>query len=133
MAAIEMAIVLPLLMVILFGIINFGTIFYNQIVITNAAREGARWGAINPTKATCTQTSSTGTSGAPPANSCEAANRAATNLITYGNAATPQSVGTVSAGVLTVAVTFDYGGIWIIKRLLAGNLSASSSMYLEPT
>jgi Flp pilus assembly protein TadG len=45
-AAVEFAIVLPLLMLILFGIIEFGLILYNQEVITNASREGARFGIV---------------------------------------------------------------------------------------
>ncbi len=43
-AAIEFAIVLPLLMIILFGIIEFGLLLYDKQVITNASREGARIG-----------------------------------------------------------------------------------------
>lgn len=45
-AAIEMAIVLPLLLAITFGLIEFGLLMYNQQVITNAAREGARRGIV---------------------------------------------------------------------------------------
>jgi Flp pilus assembly protein TadG len=45
-AAIEFALLLPLLMLILFGIIEFGLVLYNQEVITNASREGARYGIV---------------------------------------------------------------------------------------
>jgi Flp pilus assembly protein TadG len=45
-AAIEFAILLPLLMLILFGTIEFGLVLYNQEVITNASREGARFGIV---------------------------------------------------------------------------------------
>ena len=41
-AAVEFAIVLPFLVVLVFGIIEFGLLLYNQQVITNASREGAR-------------------------------------------------------------------------------------------
>ena len=44
--AVEFALILPLLILILFGIIEFGLLLYNQQVITNAAREGARAGVI---------------------------------------------------------------------------------------
>jgi Flp pilus assembly protein TadG len=40
--AIEMAIVTPLLVVLLFGIIEFSLAFYNKSMITNASRVGAR-------------------------------------------------------------------------------------------
>jgi Flp pilus assembly protein TadG len=45
-AAVEFAILLPVLMMILFGIIEFGLVLYSQEVITNASREGARAGII---------------------------------------------------------------------------------------
>jgi Flp pilus assembly protein TadG len=53
-ALVEFAIITPLLFVLLFGIIEFGIVLYDQAVITNASREGARWAAayyINPTNA----------------------------------------------------------------------------------
>jgi len=41
-AVVEFAVVLPLLLLIVFGIIEFGFIFYNKALLTNASREGAR-------------------------------------------------------------------------------------------
>ena len=46
-SAVELAIVLFVLLLILFGIIEFGLIFYNKNVITNASREGARFGIVS--------------------------------------------------------------------------------------
>jgi Flp pilus assembly protein TadG len=43
-ALVEFVIVLPLLVLLAFGIIEFGTLLYDQSVITNASREGARAG-----------------------------------------------------------------------------------------
>jgi Flp pilus assembly protein TadG len=48
-AAVEFGIILPLLMLILFGIIEFGMIMYSREVITNASREGARTGIVQVT------------------------------------------------------------------------------------
>ena len=45
-SAIEFAIVLPVLILFLFGIIEFGILFYDKAVITNASREGARAGIV---------------------------------------------------------------------------------------
>jgi Flp pilus assembly protein TadG len=45
-SAVEFAIVLLPLMVITFGIIEFGMFVYNQQMITNASREGARAGIV---------------------------------------------------------------------------------------
>ncbi len=43
---IEMALVLPLLMLVIMGIIDFGFLFREMSVVTNAAREGARAGVL---------------------------------------------------------------------------------------
>ena len=45
-SAVEFAIVLPLLLVLLFGIIEFGILLYDKAMITNASREGARVGIV---------------------------------------------------------------------------------------
>lgn len=45
-AAVEFAFVLPILLMILLGIMEFGIILYRQEVLTNASREGARFGII---------------------------------------------------------------------------------------
>jgi Flp pilus assembly protein TadG len=43
---VEFALVLPLLLIIIMGIIDFGLAFQRYEVITNAAREGARLGSL---------------------------------------------------------------------------------------
>ena len=43
---VEFALVLPLLLAIMMLIIDFGFLVYNKAVITNASREGARWGTV---------------------------------------------------------------------------------------
>jgi Flp pilus assembly protein TadG len=45
-AAVEMALVLPLLLLLVFGIIEFGFIFNRYISVTHAAREGVRQLAV---------------------------------------------------------------------------------------
>lgn len=45
-SAVEFAIILPLLLLMLFGIVEFGLYLFNRQVITNACREGARSGII---------------------------------------------------------------------------------------
>ena len=48
-AAVELAICLPILIVLVLGSIEFGLLFYNQQVITNASREGVRAGIVTGT------------------------------------------------------------------------------------
>ena len=56
MAAVEFALVAPVLLTLLMGFIEFGRIYTSQITVTNAARDGARyaithstsWSNVNP-------------------------------------------------------------------------------------
>jgi Flp pilus assembly protein TadG len=54
---VEMAMVLPVLALLTFGLLDFGRAYYFQVSITNAAREGARVGILNiytgPQNPTC--------------------------------------------------------------------------------
>lgn len=47
-AAVEFALILPILLLLIGGIIDFGNLYYNQIIVSNAARDGARLVAANP-------------------------------------------------------------------------------------
>jgi Flp pilus assembly protein TadG len=46
---VEMALLLPILLVLVLGALEFGRLFYTKIVITNAAREGVYYLSLNPT------------------------------------------------------------------------------------
>jgi Flp pilus assembly protein TadG len=46
-AAVEFALILPILMALLLGIIQFGIVFNNYVTITDAARAGARKAAVS--------------------------------------------------------------------------------------
>ncbi len=45
-AAVEFALVLPILIVLILGVIEFSLALYDKAVITNASREGARAGIV---------------------------------------------------------------------------------------
>ena len=45
-AAVEFALLLPLLVLILMGILVFGLVLHNYLEITHAAREGVRWASL---------------------------------------------------------------------------------------
>jgi Flp pilus assembly protein TadG len=49
-AMVEFALILPLLILLLCGIIDFGWIFGNQLILNNAGRDTARYMAINYNK-----------------------------------------------------------------------------------
>ncbi len=46
-SAVELALVLPILIMILFGIFQFGLVFNSYLAITHAAREGARLASVD--------------------------------------------------------------------------------------
>ena len=49
-ALVEFTLLLPIFLLLLFAIIDFGMGFYSWITVTNAAREGARLGAVLATQ-----------------------------------------------------------------------------------
>jgi Flp pilus assembly protein TadG len=50
-AMVEFALVLPILLLLLFGMIEFGRVFHEYLVVTHAAREGARVATLGGTDA----------------------------------------------------------------------------------
>ena len=111
-AAVEFGIVLIPLLLILFGIINWGVVIFNQSVITNAAREGARWAAIhNGGTVNCTNSNS-----ATPGDACQVAYSYAYNNVISFSSSPSLTVSQVSNGNTTgtsqsVTVTYTYKGI----------------------
>lgn len=49
---VELALVLPILLLILLGTLDLGRVFHTQVALTNAAREAARFAAVNGVDAT---------------------------------------------------------------------------------
>lgn len=54
-ALVEMALVLPILLLLVFGIVEFGRILNAKLIVSNASREGARYAAVSGIIATDTQ------------------------------------------------------------------------------
>jgi Flp pilus assembly protein TadG len=128
-ALVEFAIVMPLLLVLVFGIIEFSIMFYDQAVITNASREGARAGIVYafPNRITAGEITTT------------VGNYSSGRLISFGS--TSQASASVSgqcnnAGdAITVSVTYPYEFLVLpnLIQSLTGpiNLSAVTVMRCE--
>lgn len=46
-STVEFALVLPILLMLIFGMMDFGWLFYNKVMINNASREGARYAIVH--------------------------------------------------------------------------------------
>ena len=141
-SAVEFAIVLPLLLLLLFGIVEFGFLLYNQAMITNAAREGARFGIVyDPIRPTEVEIQTV------------VDNYAAAHLINFDpsqvittnaehleTSGPPESAGTISAGdslEVTVQYTYEFLVFPNLAKLAGGffaniqNLKATVRMRYE--
>src|SRR6476661_5247790 len=61
-AAVEFALVMPILFLLLFGIIDYGLLFFDSIGLRQGAREGARQAVVQKTSGGCTQSPYSATS-----------------------------------------------------------------------
>lgn len=126
---IEFALVLPLLLVLVFGIIEFSVALYDKAVITNASREAARSGVIFRTPAlTDAQIAAIAVDASEP------------HLITLGGTATPQATvsrpaGGTAGNPLTVTVTYEFTGLLLGSMLsvMTGTqtLTGTTTMMIE--
>jgi Flp pilus assembly protein TadG len=123
-SAIEFAIILPVLLVILIGTMEFGYVMFAKAVITNASREGARTGVVY------------GEPRPGPAEIVQAVNNYCSNLIPSANVQVDLAgVGGLSGSPLTVRVNYLHN-FWVLHNLpfgIAGpiNLGAETVMRIE--
>ncbi len=143
MAVTEAALVMSLLFLVLFGAMEFATLFYNRAVIINASREGARFGSLFDLDA------SNGYVGAPKTDA-EIAQRvqeySAGHLLSFSPSAgstptisvTPSwatRVGNINGGPVRVNVSYQYSFLLLPKiasSLVGGTtLTADTTMRME--
>lgn len=101
-AAVEFALVVPVLLVIVLGSIDWGYYFFVQQVVTNAAREAARVGTLTPFDPL--------NPGADATSQHEAEDVATAYITNAGLAGTP-GVAVTSNGSVTVTVTYPTGSV----------------------
>ena len=117
-AAVEMALVLPILLFLVFGIVDFGRLLNAQITLTEAAREGARAEALNQSANTRVQAASGNLQGVT------------TTLTPSTGCPTPYDPANTSAdAVVTTTYTFTFiTPIAGIARLFGGTFNGSKVM-----
>ena len=127
MAMVETVIVLPLLLMLLFGVVEFGVAFARWQVVSNAAREGARQAILYRAPGTC--------------DIGEVAAEVRDRVRTYGSSigidlldADISVAGTCAAGSSSVTVTFrhDFSVLPNLASVSTGiDLVGSSTMRNE--
>jgi Flp pilus assembly protein TadG len=121
-AMVEFAVILPVLLLILFAILQFGVVFNNYIQVTAAAREGARKAAVSRTL---------GTSAAESAATTSAKGAAPGLKQSSITVSFPNSPTFAQGSDVAVKVTYPYA-ISIIGLVVAsGNLSSTTTMRVE--
>ncbi|HEX2947182.1 MAG TPA: TadE/TadG family type IV pilus assembly protein [Clostridia bacterium] len=118
---VETALMLPVILLLLLGIIDFGLLFNNYMVVSNASREGARTAAIGSTDAQITAAAGNAAASLDPAK--------LTITITPDEA-----TGRASGTPVTVTVKYQYSMITpVIAAVIPGpfDLKTSTTMRCE--
>jgi len=120
---VEFALILPVFLALLIGVIFFSIALYNKTVLTMATREGARAGSKYVANRTNTSIKSSATTAVT--NACQ------NNLISFGTTMTPTitfNADPISDNNITVTASGNYTGFYIFSGL---SISASTTMRLE--
>ncbi|MGB3367148.1 MAG: TadE/TadG family type IV pilus assembly protein [Acidaminobacteraceae bacterium] len=117
---VEMALILPIIMLLFMGILDFGRIMNSQIQISSASRSGARLAAIGKSDSDIINMISISTNTLKPANL----------IVTI----TPNQAARSSEDIVTVLVEYDIQVLTPGVSLITGNpyrLSSDTSMIVE--
>jgi Flp pilus assembly protein TadG len=124
-AMIEMAITLPLLLLVAVGIFEFGRAFQTWQVLTNAAREGARIASLT------TMTQANVESRVRQYMTDGKLDKAGSATVTVNNNSTV-SIGTanVSASQVTVVYPFEFTVLNPVAKLVVSNSTVGSALQM---
>ncbi|KMW45264.1 TadE/TadG family type IV pilus assembly protein [Ralstonia insidiosa] len=133
-AGVEFTLLFPLILLLVFGVIEFGAALYDKAILTNASREAARSGV-----AFCTSSSSCSSSSYPTASSIQsvATNYCQSRLVTFANGGAqctfPKAITpcTSTGADLSVQVSYTFTGL-LIAQLVGGlTINAITTMVCE--
>ncbi len=118
---VEFALILPLFLLLLFGVISFSVALYDKTLLTMATREGARAGVMYVSGRTDTIIDNSARVAALQV--CH------NNLISFGAEMTPDITTAIQGNILTVTASVNYTGLFIFSNIIP--ISAQTSMRLE--
>jgi Flp pilus assembly protein TadG len=127
-ALIEAALILPILLLLILGAVDFGRLYYTKIVITNAAREGASYYATSIVcKTSCTYDDcKTGLRAVAVEAGTSSGVTVAANEVTLPLICAAS--GSSSSVTVTKSVTLMFAGFLKTFRLINSPLSLSSTV-----
>ena len=114
----EFAIVLPILVVLLFGIVQFGILFNNYVTLTDAARAGARAAAVSRQSA-------------DPVGTATAAVQSSASDLNQGNLGVNISSTWAPTAPVTVTATYPYSISLLGWVISSGTLTTKSTEAVE--
>ncbi|QZY28705.1 TadE/TadG family type IV pilus assembly protein [Nocardioides coralli] len=126
-AAVEFALVVPLLIMLVFGIIDFGYLINRVSVVNNAARDAARVASLNGTEAEVSATATQALNGIPGTSVTVTCRKAdGSNCGSYDTDAD-------SGGTAVVTITYVHDMITPVAAIFADsiNLSRTAEMRIE--
>ncbi|MDM7987564.1 MAG: TadE/TadG family type IV pilus assembly protein [Smithella sp.] len=129
-SAVEFALLLPVLVVIVFGIIEFGFILYDKQVITSASREVARAAIVRGANVTDIN-SAHEKYRTMPISFVSSSDLSAPSILTAKGTSDCTSLGTDAFGTnLTVTYTYEYEFLALsaVMGLIGGNLDSSYTL-----
>jgi Flp pilus assembly protein TadG len=105
----EMALIMPVLMLMVMGIVDFGRAIYVRNELANAARDAARYASIDPNNTTCIRTA--------------ASKHSSLTSLTAADVTITKPSGTLVGQPVTVAVRSTYQPV---TSLIAGAIGVGS-------
>lgn len=126
-AAVEFALVVPLLLMLVFGIVDFGYMVNRVSIVNNAARDAAREGSLAGTQASITATATAALDGVPGATVTVTCRKPdGTSCASYDADAT-------SGGTAVVTINYEHEMITPVSFIFGDsvNLSRTARMRIE--
>ena len=117
-ALVEFALVAPILFLLLFGIVQFGIAFMNNVALTDAVRAGARKAAVSR-------------SAADPTQATKSAVLGAANDLNQSKVSITVTSDWVSGDNVTVTATYPYQINLLGIVVASGNLHSSTTERVE--